>query len=442
MRLPVTAAILSCTLLVLPARAELKFPYRAAITTDDTYIRSGPGQSYYPTDKLKAGQEVEVYRHDPGGWYAIRPPQGSFSLISGRYLEIKGDSLAVVTDEQVAARVGSRFSDIRDVIQVRLHRGEMVEILQEKPPAGNRGPSWYKISPPSGEFRWVFGKFVDPNFNVSGVRQTAAPEAVPAAAAALPAVPVANVATVPTPLAASAAPGPATLAPLAVPTTPTTPASPAPAAADVPVASPAPVAIAPLEQPAFAPVTVRNLTADEFQKQVNEIDVELAIMVAEEPTVWKFDQLALRAQSLLAQADTAVERGRARMLVSRITRFQDLKQRSDSVAALRQETEQTNRQLVSLRVPGAGGNPAGGSSYDGTGRLTRVVSPNPGAPRYALVDKSGAVQCYVSPAPGVDLRHYVGREVGVTGTRGYMPEQRAQHLMAKHITPLEATAIR
>ena len=47
------------------------------------------------------------------------------------------------------------------------------------------------------------------------------------------------------------------------------------------------------------------------------------------------------------------------------------------------------------------------------------------------------MRCYVTPAPGVNLQHYVGRQVGVTGTRGYMPEQHASHIMARHVTPLE-----
>ena len=33
-------------------------------------------------------------------------------------------ALAKVAEDRVASRVGSRFSDVRDVIQVRLHRGE------------------------------------------------------------------------------------------------------------------------------------------------------------------------------------------------------------------------------------------------------------------------------------------------------------------------------
>ena len=107
-----------------------RFPYKATVAVDDVYVRSGPGQNYYPTDKLKRGQEVEVYRHDPGGWCAIRPVEGSFTWVSGRFLKPTGDHLAVVTEEGVSARVGSRFSDIRDVVQVRLHKGEVVEILE------------------------------------------------------------------------------------------------------------------------------------------------------------------------------------------------------------------------------------------------------------------------------------------------------------------------
>ncbi len=74
--------------------------------------------------------------------------------------------------------------------------------------------------------------------------------------------------------------------------------------------------------------------------------------------------------------------------------------------------------------------------------MTQVVSPKVGAPRYALVDESGDVRCYVTPAPGVNAQSFVGRLVGVTGTRGYVPEQHAGHIMARHITPLEGPVLR
>ena len=41
-----------------------------------------------------------------------------------------------------------------------------------------------------------------------------------------------------------------------------------------------------------------------------------------------------------------------------------------------------------------------------------------------------------------DLQQGLGRQVGLTGTRGYMPEQRTSHIMARHITPLEGTMLR
>jgi hypothetical protein len=71
------------------------------------------------------------------------------------------------------------------------------------------------------------------------------------------------------------------------------------------------------------------------------------------------------------------------------------------------------------------------------GQLTRVAASKPGAPQYAVVDAGGNVRCYVSPAPGVNLRSYVGQQVGVNGIRGYMPEQRATHLVARHISVVD-----
>jgi len=139
-----------------------EFPYIAYVNAANVYVRSGPGENYYPVLKLPRGRKVEIYRHDPGGWYAIRPPEDCFSWVSGEFIEATEGKLARVTGERVVARVGSKFSDIRDVIQVRLDQGEEVEVLEAK--RFNSGPAaqtWYKISPPAGEFRWISGRFVD-----------------------------------------------------------------------------------------------------------------------------------------------------------------------------------------------------------------------------------------------------------------------------------------
>ena len=55
----------------------------------------------------------------------------------------------------------------------------------------------------------------------------------------------------------------------------------------------------------------------------------------------------------------------------------------------------------------------------------------------ALVSATGEVQFYVTPAPGVNLRPFLGREIGVTGIMGYLPEQRMRHVTAKRVEELD-----
>jgi len=156
--------------------------------------------------------------------------------------------------------------------------------------------------------------------------------------------------------------------------------------------------------------------------------------------VWNCDELSRRAQALLERAETAVQRGHARVLVSRLAQADDVKRRHDAANLLRLETDRTNRQLADLgRAQLASVPPrSGAEGYDGVGRLTRVMPAKLGAPRYALVDDQGKVQTYVSPAPGVNMQYYLGRRVGVSGVQGYLAEQNAPLLTAKHVTALDA----
>ena len=400
MRLLLAVCVSCCGLIASSASGEPTFPYKAFINDENVYIRCGPGQGYYPTDKFKAGQEVEVYRHDPGGWYAIKPPEGSFSWVSDRFLKPGTEGLAVVTDDRVAARVGSRFSNIRDVVQVRLHKAEVVEVLEAKT-AGNGSRTWYKIAPPSGEFRWVFGKYVDTDYPHDGVRKTS--------------------------VAGNALGG-----------------------ADPAASDPADPPPADVQQPADADRSARegppprSTTPEQFRRELEEIDMELSAMVVEEPTVWEFHEMHQRAETLLDQADTALERGRVRVLINKMTRFEDIRRRYNKIASMRDTTERSNRRLAGLSRTHhtAGRLLPGDGRYDGVGQLIRVVSSKLDAPRYALVDDTGEVRCYVTPTPGVNLRYYVGRRVGVNGTTGYMLEQRAHHVMARHVSLLENRRIR
>ena len=412
MRLLIAALFCCSVLLLSPANGDQSFPYRTYVAAADVYVRSGPGQNYYPTNKLKRGAEVEVYRHDPGGWCAIRPVDGSFTWVSSRFLKPTEDNLAVITEDGVQARVGSQFSDIRDVVQVRLQKGEVVEVLD--PPS--QGPAraenaWVKIAPPSGEFRWISNKYLDAEFPRDGVRAA--------------------------PLARNDSHRSTDDEPADVRSGSSPPVTAAAATDDG-------------DDDSFRTKSARarSLSAREFQAELDRVEMELSLMVIEEPSAWSFDALNARADALLDQAQTAVERGRARLLAGRIARFDDIKQRQDAVLAMRDQTDRTNRALTGLRPKDAGDTAKGSAKFevdgrfDGVGQLTQVVSSKVGAPRYALVDETGEVRCYVTAAPGVNLHNYIGRQVGVTGTRGYIPEQHTSHIMARHVTPLEGPVLR
>lgn len=416
MRLWIASLLLLGGLTTAMAAEPPTFPYKAKLNADGVYIRSGPGNNYYPTDKLDAGTEVEVYRHDPGGWCAIRPPEGSFTWIASRYLDLGPQGVATVQGERIAARVGSRFSDIRDVIQVRLEKGERVEVLETKTiPGDTESPSWCKIAPPSGEFRWVSAKYVDSPGAVAGVRKA----------------PAAGNPLLPSDAAASPQPLPVT-------------GDTAAATAD-------------------SPPGLRRFSPEEFQAELDRLNIALSSMLAEEPSVWECGTLSARAEDLLQQAGTAVERGQARLLVDRLQQAQDIKDRYSTIMTTRVDAERQSRVLSDLqrvRRPGTSANSISSPSsanagsagatatatadrrFDGTGRLTRVVPAKLGGPQYALVDEQGKVRCYVTPAPGVNLRYYVGHRVGVNGIRGFMPEQKADHVTAKHITGLDSKILR
>ena len=65
-----------------------------------------------------------------------------------------------------------------------------------------------------------------------------------------------------------------------------------------------------------------------------------------------------------------------------------------------------------------------------------MVSPRPNAPTYALLNSDREVVAFITPAPGVNLKAMVGRQVGISGQRGYLPE-----LRKPHITALRAMAL-
>ena len=162
---------------LLPVHATEVFPYTATVQSDETFVHAGPGSDFYPTAKLESGAQVEVYRHDQDGWCAIRPLASSFSWVAAEHLEITDDpTLARVINLPVKTRVGSNLNDAFDVEYISLHKGEIVELRGSKVLALADSPPkrWFKIAPPSGEFRWVHAQ----HLRASNPSATDAPEPI------------------------------------------------------------------------------------------------------------------------------------------------------------------------------------------------------------------------------------------------------------------------
>ncbi|HEV8002657.1 MAG TPA: hypothetical protein VGP63_22410 [Planctomycetaceae bacterium] len=150
-----------------PARAAVKdFPYEAIIEADEALVRCGPGKNFYTTIKLTRGQHVTVRRHDPGGWFMIDPPAGSFSLIRVEDVVQEGNIATVKRLDvgQASVRIGSALDPTADsIFQRKLSSGERAEILGEVIiPRKDRQVPMFRIRPPRGEFRWIEGNDVAP----------------------------------------------------------------------------------------------------------------------------------------------------------------------------------------------------------------------------------------------------------------------------------------
>jgi SH3-like domain-containing protein len=397
-------------------------PYQARVIVAGAPVNSGPGDNFYPTDTLTEGDTVEVYREKPGGWLAIRPPNGSYSWIAERDLIIKDGGLAEVVKDDVASRIGSRLNDRHNAAQVRLKKGEGVEVLGEE---NINGEKWFKIAPPAGEFRWIQASVVE---RIGPVEKSgsspAALESTPAATALSEIQQTSATAATTTPAAAATSnSGAPPLLPMAKAADPSASAAPdSPSAVGTP-ASAAPSASAAASEP---PATQAS---GELSHELAAVELRLSRMAAAPTNLWNTERLERDAAQLMGRAKTQAERDAVRVTQDKINRFAEIGRRANP---------------TSVNLGGAGsGDPrtaiattAAGGPYDAVGILRPVVSRRPGAPQFALVDERGQVISFVTATPDLNLQPYLGRRVGVVGNRGYIPEFQRSNVTAARVTPL------
>ncbi|MEO2019225.1 MAG: hypothetical protein ABGZ53_33240 [Fuerstiella sp.] len=178
-RTPILLLLFVCT--CGPATAQVRqFPYKARVVVEQTYVRSGGGEAFYPTAELRRDTTVTVRRHDPGGWYMIDPPKGSFSWIPSKHTRRLSSDSAEVVESNVVVFVGSSFGDETHVWQRRMMAGEKVTVLGEQQVDTLSGPKqMLKIAPPKREYRWLPGSAVIPVGETARADHDRNPYAVP-----------------------------------------------------------------------------------------------------------------------------------------------------------------------------------------------------------------------------------------------------------------------
>jgi uncharacterized protein YgiM (DUF1202 family) len=405
-------------------------PFQARVIVGSAPVQSGPGENFYPTDTLAQGDTVEVYREKPGGWLAIRPPVGSYSWVAERDLLVKDGGLAEVVKDDVASRIGSRLSDRHNAAQVRLKKGEGVEILGEENISGEK---WYKIAPPAGEFRWIQAALVERAGPIEKSGSSAIRAAVPADTDANPIQLASGTAARPasTPAEASNSGAPSLLS---VPkpsdaSAQATPNAPSQAAA---AATPAVQST-----PAAASQPQASQASGDLSHELATIELRLSRMAAAPTNLWNTERLERDTAQLLSRARTQPERDAIRVTQEKINRFAEIGRRANpNGSSVAQSGQPQTTRLPNIATAAAGG------PYDAVGILRPVVSRRPGAPQFAVVDERGQVVSFVTATPDLNLQPYLGRRIGVSGNRGYIPEFQRSNVTAARVTPLNDRMVR
>ena len=449
--------------------ADRLLPATVRVATDHTYLRAGPGDDFYPTERLVRDTEVEVWALDASGYAAVRPVAGSYSWIRAADVDdeatLEGGSpsarpitegrVGVIVVDGAVARIGSQLNDLRHVAQVQLEAGERVRVLEEvRIPSGRHAGLWVRIEPPAGEFRWV--RLAD--LALPPALAAFVPRAAPAdsnAGAALAALKDAG---------AAVAAGVEEVRDAAV--APPTPQQAAPPALEpVPLSQRLfggwlPMGSGVLEATAKpGSVAVTSGGGAAATDELADIDLALSLAVTGPPDQMNLAPIRERLRVAAAKTTSQADRLRAEAIDARLTRFEAIHGKYQALAStapadaspLRLGSMWSSLSALGTRPvrPGVlpGGGPADGqptwtppSTLETTGRLATVVSRRPDAPRWAIVDDQNTVLVFVTPQAGVNLAPLVGQQVSVRGAQGYMPEYKRPYVVASEARPRLAAA--
>jgi uncharacterized protein YgiM (DUF1202 family) len=157
-------------------------------------------------------------------------------------------------------------------------------------------------------------------------------------------------------------------------------------------------------------------------EKLRQLDLELSLHIAQPRATWNLEPIRSQAQKIVDAGETPTERGQARLLLEKIRRFEETFDVPNDPLIAAQKNSGT----------------AADARYDGVGLLQPVLSragQSAVAP-YAIVDRDGNPVAFVSPGPGMNLRRYENKPVGIYGKRGMIEAIRKPHLVAERVIDL------
>ncbi|MGL4595365.1 MAG: SH3 domain-containing protein [Thermoguttaceae bacterium] len=417
----------------------------ASVISPEVAARSGPGFQFYETSLLRCGEIVEVFSEkmsEKGDWCAIRPPAGSFSWISGSYViqHPSGNNLSEighVSADGLAARIGSELSSECETVQVRLKKGEKVRILDQKEtPENPASPVWFKIAPPSGEFRWVPRSSLSPvslNINSTLTRKSAASNHI-----------------LQTRYDDNESAGPTSPPPIRPVQRKLRPEQ------NGELTSTKAETIDDASKVAYAvrsEITLPNSKpVDQFEKALQELHHETQLAMMQPTEDWVFATLIQHGNRLIEQARTPQEIEKVYHLVESLERTRSVRQ----TITMRRQFK-TDALLPPPLNPLPAPNLSTGISYSGNsgapaplppanrmttanfraeksegdairnqqvgnsdifGKLGAFENPPPGHPPYGIVNDRNEIICLITPVTGLDLTPYIGELIGINGVFG------------------------
>jgi len=445
MRLIMTQFTVSFTIVITlcasASAVEKKFPYEAVVDANEARLRSGPGRKYYVTSKLQQGQRVQVFRHDPGGWYMIAPPEGSFSWIRADAVETKDGQNGVVQRNNVSVQVGSQLGDQHEVEQRRLSKGDVVQILEEVDVRTPNGPDvMYKIAPPTGEYRWIPGRVVTPVDPQLRATQDRDPFTVPSHIRRHK-------------LADNSKSPDQTVSP--------------------------------------GQQSDNQLTAEQ---QFRELDSQFQTAVAQnQPDQWPLDQFIAGYQSLQQRSGAKPLHGQIRQRLAALSQYKKIQDEYTHFLALSNATSQRDAQLSQMqhprtyqpgvtrigqsvpgqqqsvvtqqplpdpratrvqRIPESGGFAPGGSlpngpalqqnaaqqapiALSGAGIIQQAIDADGQNPQFVLLSQEGRILAFLQSGQGIDLAQYIGQPMGIQGTRNFNQELQADLIIVTGLIPVQ-----